>query len=94
MNDELEAQAQEAGPDEVIAEFHVGRRDYKKAKKMRAFLAADAPALVGDTIIRVPIEFQPRIRKNRMYAVAGTGERILEINLKSGEINFVIPEVE
>lgn len=84
---------QEEHPNEPIKCFEVGRRDGKKAKRMRAFLASDAPGVVGDTIIMVPIVITPRIRKNRMFAVAESGERILEINLKSGSIDFVIPEV-
>ena len=78
---------------QAVKWFEIGRCDMKKAKRMRAFLAADAPAMVGDTIIKVPIKIVPRIRKNQMFAVAQTGERILEINLKSGSIDFVIPEV-
>ena len=92
MNEESNEAATQ-GTDQPIKCFEVGRRDQKKAKRVRAFLAADAPATVGDTIIRVPINIVPRIRKNRMFAVAESGERILEINLKSGAIDFVIPEV-
>ena len=80
---------QEEIPDQPIGCFHITRRDYKKAKKVRKMLAVDAPGIAGTAILNTPIKAAPRVRKNRMYAITTAGEPILEINLKTGQISFV-----
>ena len=90
LNIEPEAlPATEDVPNEPIGAFHVTARDRKKASKVRKMLALDAPGDAGKYIKNVPIKVVPRIRKNQMFAVTTAGQRILEINLKSGEIRFV-----
>lgn len=76
-------------PNTPIVAFHVTARDRKKARRMRAALAADAPAYIAVSFINTPIIAQPKIRKNRMYAIASDGTPILEINLKSGQLDFI-----
>jgi hypothetical protein len=87
----METQNPEDIPNEPITAFHITGRDRKKAIRVRALLAMDAPADVGPTIRNVPIKVMPKIQKNRMLAITGRGVPLLEINLKSGQISFVPP---
>jgi len=77
-------------PNEPIAAFHITARDRKKAYKVRKMLALDAPGDAGEYIRNVPIKVAPKVPKNRMYAMMPAGIPVLEINLKSGEIQFVL----
>lgn len=79
-------------PDVPIWEFHITARDSKKAKRMRELLADNAPGTMGKAFRKTPIKITPRVQKNRMFAVDKNGKRQLCINLKTGEVAFVVSE--
>lgn len=73
-------------PDETLVAFHVHLTDLDKGRRMRAALAADAPEGAAESIGNLPINAEPGIRKNRMYAITENGVQLFEINLKTGYI--------